>query len=208
MRAQAFYARVARSYDFLLAINGYRRAVRHIVRLLPFPHDEAFTVLDAGCGTGLYSIAILEQFANAHVVAFDMSAEMVQKMKANLAEYGSAGRVEVFVGDVRDDISYPFQSFDLIITGGVLEYVKIDESVLQLSRYLKPGRFFLNSPVRDNFFGRLVGRVAGFTPHTNEANVRAFTQQGFAVERLAKLPVLYLPTSLAKDAHLFQKIIP
>lgn len=206
MNAQNLYSKIAGLYDIGLWLNGYKGAAKFIVGKLPFGVNDSFKVLDAGCGSGLYSIAVLKRFPNAQVFAFDLNLGMTEKMKNNLASYGFENRAKVFVGNVLENINTDERDFDLIITGGVLEYVEIKQAVQNLARYLRSSGYFLNSPVRDNLLGNLLAKLFGFTPHSSEKNISAFEQNGLKLKESIKIPFQYFPICLIKSAHIFKKL--
>jgi malonyl-CoA O-methyltransferase len=202
--AQAFYSRLAAWYDLGLRLNGYRRAARFLARQLPLATQAPLTVLDAGCGTGLYALAILKRFPRARVFAADINVAMVTQMKKHLKRHGWEARACVTVADVLGDLTELEPPVDLVVTGGVLEYVDLRRAVRQLARYLRPGGHFLNAPVRDNLAGTLVGRWAGFKPYPARENVAAFAENGLVLLQTWRLPWRFFPISLVKEAHLFR----
>ena len=206
MNSQTLYSKISGLYDIGLWLNGYKGAANFIVSGLPFGVNDAIKVLDAGCGSGLYSIAVLKKFPNAQVWAFDLNREMTEKMKGNLIRQGYESRANVFVGDVLTNINASGRDFDLIITGGVLEYVDIQKAVQNLARYLRNSGHFLNSPVRDNWLGKLLAKWFGFTPHSSEKNISAFEQNGLKLWKSVKIPLRFFPISLIKNAHIFKKL--
>lgn len=206
MNAQNLYSKISGFYDIGLWLNGYKGAADFIVDKLPFEVNSSFKVLDAGCGSGLYSIAILKKFPNVQIVAFDLNEGMTQKMKSNLTRLGYENRANVFVGDVLGNINTSENDFDLVITGGVLEYVAIEKVVQNLSRFLRNGGYFLNSPVRDNWLGKILAKWFGFTPHPFNKNISAFEQNGLKLWKSVKIPLRFFPISLIKDAHIFKKL--
>ena len=194
------YSKIARSYDFSLWIFGYKLAVYYFIGLIPFDKKVNIRVLDAGCGTGLYTFALLRRFPNAIIQAFDLNSGMIEVMKNTIRQRGLNNQVEVFAGDVIKSLPFPREQFDLIMTGGVLEY--IDEpsvAVKNLSPYLKKGGYFLNSPVKDNLFAKIVAKFYKFKPHSGMTNLDAFTHNGFTLKGVRSFPVI-------KEAHLFKKV--
>jgi SAM-dependent methyltransferase len=206
MNSQALYSKISSLYDIGLWLNGYKGAANFIVSKLPFAVDDSFKVLDAGCGSGLYSIAILKKFPDAQIWAFDLNKAMTEKMKVNLVREGYENRAKVFVGDVLQSINTTERDFDLIITGGVLEYVDIQKAVQNLARYLRNGGYFLNSPVRDNWLGKLLAKWFGFIPHSQQKNISSFEQNGLELWKAVKIPLHFFPISLVKSAHIFKKL--
>lgn len=203
MDQKSLYTKISNFYDIGLWLNGYGRAVNYIIKQLPFEQNQFINVLDAGCGTGLYSVAILKHYPNARVIAFDLNEKMLEKIKLNLEKENLMNRIEIFTADITMYASQ--EKLDLIITGGVLEYVDIAGAVNNLSRYLKNGGYFINSPVKDNFLGRMSGKLAGLKPYSEKENTEAFTKNGFTLFKIIKFPHRYFPISLIKEAHIFKK---
>lgn len=202
--APLLYSKISSLYDIGLWLNGYKGAANFIIKQLPFNNNDAIKVLDAGCGSGLYSIAVLKNFPNAQIVAFDLNQEMTEKMKINLTRLGYGNRTDVFVGNILENINNE-QDFDLIITGGVLEYMNIEKAVQNLTRYVRNGGYILNSPVRDNLLGKLLAKFFGFTLHSSQENISVFELNGLGLLKPIKIPLRFFPISLIKNAHLFKK---
>jgi SAM-dependent methyltransferase len=206
--AQRFYSRLASLYDLGLWLNGYKRAVCFLAEQLPFHTGEPLTILDAGCGTGLYSIALLKRFPKASLLAVDLNAAMLAQLKESLRRRSMDQRARVAVANVLGEIAGGDRPVDLIVAGGVMEYVDIRQAVQNLARYLRAGGHFLNAPVRDNLPGVLVGRWMGFKPHPARENLAAFTEGGFDLLQTWRLSCRFFPISLIKEAHLFRKQSP
>ena len=194
----SLYSVIAKFYDLGLWIFGYKLAVGYFVGLLPFKKNDYLKVLDAGCGTGLYTFALLRRFPNAQVWAFDLNTNMIEVMKNAVEERGLDNQVKIFTGDITKKLPLRHEQFDLIITGGVLEYVDVELTVKNLSPYLKKGGYFLNSPVKDNLLARIVGKLYRFKPHSRMTNIGTFTKNGFSLNGERSFPII-------KEAHLFQK---
>lgn len=206
MKSQKLYSIIAKFYDIGLWLNGYTRAAAYVVKQLPFVANAMIKVLDAGSGTGLYSFAILDGFPNSKVVAFDFNPEMVSRMKSSITNKHLGERIEVYIADILRELPMTANNFDLVITGGVLEYVDVEKAVANLSKHLPKGGYFLNSPVKNNIWGKLVGKWMGFIPHTPEPLMAAFTKNGFELIERIKIPCRYFPISLVKEAQLFKKM--
>ena len=198
--SNSLYSGIAKFYDIGLWLTGYKLAVPYFLNLLPFNRDASLRVLDAGCGTGLYTFAILKKFRNAQMTAFDVNAAMMEKMKRIVQEKGLDSRVQIFNWDITGALPLPEKQFDLIVTGGGLEYINDPAAAVKnLSPYLKKGGYFLNSPVKDNWLARMVAKFYKFTPHSSLTNISAFTHNGFTLERTRSFPII-------KEAHLFKKL--
>ena len=201
------YSIFAKVYDLLiLKFLGYQIAADFFIKHLPFGNFESMQVLDAGCGTGLYSFAILKRFPNAKIVAFDSNEEMLNQMKEKIKKFGKENSVKVINADVLLPIPGINQQFDIIITGGVLEHVGIDDAIKNLSQHLKIGGYFLNAGVRNNFFGKTAGKFWGLKNlFSKNELVEIFERYGFALIRHMALPLKYFLARLAKEAYIFKK---
>lgn len=92
--------------------------------------DAEKTILDVGCGTGIYHKAIMETGHAHHYVGIDLSTGM-------LAEHEARDRVAS-----ADVLQLPFanDSFDVIMANHMLYHVSdIDAAITEIHRILKPG---------------------------------------------------------------------
>src|SRR2546425_12600612 len=72
-----------------------REQLVFVARLLPFKHDDAFTFLDLGAGTGAASRAVLSEFPRATAILADFSTQMMAEGANPMAAYaGRFGYVE------------------------------------------------------------------------------------------------------------------
>jgi 16S RNA G1207 methylase RsmC len=199
MSAEALYSRLADSYDVTLTLAGYKMAVEYFIKNIPFETSRAIQILDAGCGTGFYSLALLRRFPNSRIVAFDLNREMIEKLKEKISKKRIANRIDVFRADMIEPLPLEAGQFDLIVTAGVLEYVRIQEAVRNLRHYLKGGAYWINSPIVSNLFGKIVGKMYKLRPYSRHKNIDVFRSNGFSLLNIANFLTL-------KEAHLFQKV--
>lgn len=96
---------------------------------------EGEKALDAGCGTGLYSVELARR--GAIVTAMDASPGMLDRAKVKA---GNAGlEIDLVKADALK-IPFPGRHFDLALSVCMLCFVKErDAALLELKRVLKPG---------------------------------------------------------------------
>ena len=96
-------------------------------------------VLDLGCGAGTDSLIAAQMVGDlGHVVGIDMTPEMLAKARAAAAEL-SAVNVE-FVESEAERLPFPDESFDVVISNGVIDLVPDKDAVFaELFRVLVPG---------------------------------------------------------------------
>ena len=103
-------------------------------------------LLDAGCGTGNYSKAFLDN-GIGKVSCFDASEGMLEKAKKKLAGYIEKGKVGKMKQDFLPNIPFEDNAFDVIIFMLVLHHIDTPSSefanlkcaMKSAQRVLKPG---------------------------------------------------------------------
>lgn len=148
--AGSLYDRIARLYDLTFKFNGYGRSLERYFREHPLPLEDNAQILDAGCGTGLLTLALLRTLAlPAHITAIDLSASSLHKARQAVANVLPHGQHQVRFMQA-NLLSLPFagETFDFIATSGALEYVSLREGLGELARVLKPGGYLFHLPVR------------------------------------------------------------
>ena len=191
-------------YDFLAWVTGYKKSVEYFISQLPFSESASIKVLDAGCGTGLYSFAVLKKYKNAKIIAFDLNKKLVDYVGTKALKNKLSDRFRVFTADIRSPLSeIENEKFDLIITAGALVYVPHEETVKNLSRFLISGGYFFNSPNRDSAWGRFICKLYACKPYPKTENISVFEKNRFTLEKDIKVPKT--PTASFKDAHIFKK---
>ncbi|MEU5263783.1 class I SAM-dependent methyltransferase [Amycolatopsis sp. NPDC021455] len=136
-RVPAAFDTEARWYDRLVGANpGYHDHLRLSARRLGLPEGvPGLRLLDAGCGTGASTAALLSAVPGARVIAFDASAEMLARARAKEWPDG----VE-FVHTPVEELSGIRGPFDAILAAYLLR--NVTEPTRQLRRLrglLRPG---------------------------------------------------------------------
>lgn len=118
--------------------NKYQRWEQELLRHLP--GDRKLRILDAGCGSGFFSI-ILARLGH-QVVGIDIAPEMIIKAKALAQTEQLSG--EFHVMDVEHP-EFPEQSFDAVISRNLTwNLVSPQTAYQEWFRMLKPGGVLLN----------------------------------------------------------------
>ena len=175
----SIYDRFTHLYDLMFRVNGYGRSVERYLRENPLPLPAGARVLDAGCGTGLLTLAFLRAHRRpADIASIDLSVRSLQTARKAARKLRAAPRREVAFAQA-NALTLPFadETFDLVMTSGVLEYLPLREGLEEMARVLAPGGLLFFVPVRPAPFTRLLEvmfRFKAHPPEEVEENTRRF----------------------------------
>lgn len=108
------------------------------------------TVLDLGCGTGIYT-TIIKKYAR-NVVGVDLSKRWLNYLK-NKKTISNVIRADAH------NISFKDESFDAIVTIGLFEYINREIVIKEMNRILKPDGFCIVSVPNKYSARRMVGKL-------------------------------------------------
>lgn len=160
------------------------------------PDVEGKRILDAGCGSGVYTEWLLERGAN--VVAVDISEEMLVQARELVGD-----RAEFHRADLGEPLEFADDDeFDGIVSGSVFDHLEEwHQPFDEFARILEPGGFFvfsIRNPVRNaleyrdwNYF-EVELRVENWgipTPHylrPFSEIVDPLRESGFGIDRISE----------------------
>ena len=203
-RAGSFYDRIEGFYDLTFKLNGYGRSLDQYFEAHPLPVFPGCSVLDAGCGTGTLTLALLRTLTiPVKLTALDLSASSMSTAKKYVDKKQSQQPVRFAQGNV---LALPFadEAFDLVLTSGVLEYLPLDEGLSELARVIAPGGHLLHLPMRPTPITTLLEMLFRFKTHPPE-EVAETTDKYFQVVSHYRFP-RFQAISWSKSAVLAQKI--
>lgn len=124
--------------------NGLRIRLR---RVLPVTKGRYESILDAGCGSGVFSLELAKQHPEAKVLGVELEADLVDRAN-EVARRAGLANCRFEQGDVTK-LDYD-SAFDLVVSVDNFEHVEDDVSAMRaLREALRPG-------------GRLVAHVPGY----------------------------------------------
>jgi ubiquinone/menaquinone biosynthesis C-methylase UbiE len=187
-RAGSYYDRIAKFYDLTFKLNGYGRALDQYFETHPLPISRGARILDAGCGTGLLTHALLRaiRFPVA-ITALDLSSTSVAAARKSL--YYSPGRKRDVTFAQGNLLCLPFadESVDLVVTSGALEYVKLEDGINELARVIARGGHLLHLPIHPSPVGTLLEILFRFKSHPPK-HVKEQTQRHFRIVHQYRFP--------------------
>jgi ubiquinone/menaquinone biosynthesis C-methylase UbiE len=204
-RAGSYYDKIAAYYDLTFKLNGYGRSLDQYFANHPLPVSRGAKILDAGCGTGLLTLALLRTLHfPVSITALDLSATSISAAKKAVAE--SPGRTRDVTFAEGNLLSLPFSdnSLDLVVTSGALEYVPLGEGMAELSRVIAPGGHLLHIPCRPSPATTFLEILLRFKKHPRKEVLRQ-TEQHFRMVHEFRFPPLQI-IGWSKTAILAQKL--
>ena len=204
-KAGSYYDRIARFYDLTFKVNGYGRSLDQYFANHPLPVTRGAKILDAGCGTGLLTLALLRSIRfPVSITALDLSSTSVAA--ARKALYYSSGRKRDVTFTQGNLLSLPFadESLDLVVTAGALEYVPLADGLNELARVIAPGGHLLHLPVHPSVIGVVLEILFRFKSHPPR-EVKDKTERHFRIIHQYRFPP---PQAIgwSKTAILAQKV--
>jgi ubiquinone/menaquinone biosynthesis C-methylase UbiE len=205
-KTQNFYDRIAEVQNLALKVNGYRDSVAEYLLSLNLDLKSGSLILDAGSGTGIVTMALQDaKFHPRKIVAVDLS---FNSLKLSLETFENEKNiVEEDICAVQSNIlRLPFadETFDLVLTCGVLEYVDLEDGMRELSRILKKSAKLVLLPVKPSIVGSVLELLYNFKIHPLK-NVRKIAQNYFNILADDEFP-LTQPIAWSKTIFLLEKI--
>ena len=201
----SIYDRFTNLYELTFRINGYGRSLERYLRENPLPLPSGARVLDAGCGTGLLTLAFLRVLERpADVASIDLSLRSLQTARRAAQKLPKKSRRRVAFAQ-SNALTLPFadETFDLVLTSGVLEYLPLREGLGELLRVLAPGGYLLFVPVRPSPATLLLEVMFRFKAHPPR-EVEEQTRRHFRVLEHYRFPP-FEPIGWTKSLVLAQK---
>ena len=204
-KTQDFYDRIADVHNLAMKVNGYRASVAKYLRSLDLKLDPESYVLDAGSGTGIVSLGFVDAgFQSKRSVALDLSHNSLQIARDQFKK--EKKKATTSVSPVQGNVlQLPFadETFDLVLTCGVLEYVSLDDGLKEMARVMKPGARLVLIPVKPSFVGTVLEFLYKFRIHPIK-DVRKISHKYFNIVGNHEFPVTE-PIAWSKTIFLLEK---
>ena len=204
-KTQSFYDRIADVHNLALKINGYRASVAKYLRSLDLKIDGESYVLDGGSGTGIVTLGFQDAgFRPRQTVAFDLSINSLKIAKEQFRKEKrvNAKKISAVQGNILD-LPFADDTFDLVLTCGVLEYVSLDDGLREMARVLKPGGKLVLIPVKPSLVGSVLEFLYKFKIHPVK-DVRKISQRYFSIVGKHEFPISE-PIGWSKSIFLLEK---
>lgn len=204
-KTQKFYDRIADVHNLAMKINGYRDSAAKYFRSLKLDVKPDSLILDAGCGTGLATLAFYSAgYRPRETFALDLSFKSLEVAKEQFEQdkISAVKNVHPVQGNL---LSLPFENekFDFVLTCGALEYVPLELGIKELARVLKKDGMLVLIPVRQSLVGSMLEVLYNFKIHSME-EVKNVSANYFKMVGNHKFPITE-PIGWSKTIFLLQK---
>ena len=202
-KTRGLYDRIADVQNLAMKVNGYRSSVAKYLKSLELGLGPDSLVLDAGSGTGIVTLAFQDAgFKPKAAVALDLSFNSLRVSREQFEKKKKYADVEVVHGNI---ITLPFaeNTFDMVMTCGVLEYVNLDDGLKELSRVLKPNGKLVLLPVKAGIVGSMLEILYNFKIHPLN-DVKRVSTRYFDIVGNHEFPINE-PISWSKTIFLLEK---
>jgi ubiquinone/menaquinone biosynthesis C-methylase UbiE len=203
-RAGSYYDKIAALYDLTFKLNGYARSLDQYFANHPLPVSRGAKILDAGCGLGLLTLAMLRTLHfPVSITALDLSSTSLSAARKAVEE--SPGRTRDVTFTEGNLLSLPFadNSLDLVVTSGALEYVPLAEGMAEVSRVIAPGGYMLHLPCRPSPASSVLEILFRFKTHPRR-EVLTETKRHFRLVHEYRFPPTHI-IGWSKTAMLAKK---
>ena len=116
-KAGSYYDKIAGFYDFTFKLNGYGRSLDEYFFNHPLPLSRGARILDAGCGTGLLTLALLRAIHfPVRITALDLSATSIEAARRAVDDGPGRTRDASFAQGNLLSLPFADNSFDVVVT--------------------------------------------------------------------------------------------
>jgi SAM-dependent methyltransferase len=196
--ASRFFTERHQSYVGFIRAVRYPQGLRSFFEHVPWLRAN-MRVLDAGCGTGVVTLALREAMARRGLApgpmnAFDLTPAMLERFRASLARR-RIGDVALAQADVLRLETLPegWSGYDLVVTASMLEYVpreRFSEALASLrTRLAADGRLLLFITRRNWLTRPMIGRWWRSNLYNASELSDAFVRAGFSHHAFVPFPL-------------------
>jgi 2-polyprenyl-3-methyl-5-hydroxy-6-metoxy-1,4-benzoquinol methylase len=184
-----------------------KRISDEFVHLMP---SGVTSLIDVGCGDGVYTIELATLFPEIHVDGFDpaddaISVALDRNTKANF-----------FVADLLNENELPNKKYDMAVVRGVLHHLptpRQEEALRNCAKFAD--RMMIMEPNGNNPILKVIEKVSPYHKAHQEQSFRSAVLQkwcenaGWKVEELRYIGFVpfFCPTLLAKVIYFFQPFL-
>jgi ubiquinone/menaquinone biosynthesis C-methylase UbiE len=176
--------------DFLLALTGTDRL-----------DDQPYCIFDAGTGTALIPIELMQRGFPGTVVASDLAQAMLIVARHNVQAAGFQDSIELVLRDCKH-LPEPDATYQAVMSNSIVHHIPEPRAVLrELWRVLKPGGvFFVRDLMRPEDIGALNHLVKTYAGDANDHQQKMFRESLHAALTLSEVREILVELGISDDA--------
>lgn len=107
---------------------------------------EHIKILDIGCGNGIHTMLLAQEFPNATIIAIDNHMPFIENLNNTVQKYGLSNKV---IGKCISMFEMPFEdnSFDLIWSEGAIYIAGFENGLRDWKKFLKNDGYLICSEI-------------------------------------------------------------
>jgi 2-polyprenyl-3-methyl-5-hydroxy-6-metoxy-1,4-benzoquinol methylase len=211
------YTKVAKLWHTGMVLSGLDASLRRYMQRVELSLPQAPRVLDAGCGSGVLGQAILERFPQAQVIATDVDERMAESAERIARKRGhTSDRFTVAIGDIHEParmrlltngevVTVGEGTFDLVITGAVLEHADLSKAIPALAALVAPNGYFFNIGMGELPIVKVYEKMYGAAMLSRSEIMAQLRAAGFEQPHIKPLAPTELPANLTRSGIIARK---
>ena len=176
--------------DFLLALTGTDRL-----------DNQPYCIFDAGTGTALIPIELLQRGFPGTVVASDLAQAMLIVARHNVQAAGFRDSIELVLRDCKQ-LPEPDATYQAVMSNSIVHHIPEPRAVLrELWRVLKPGGvFFVRDLMRPEDIGALNHLVKTYAGDANDHQQKMFRESLHAALTVSEVREILVELGISPDS--------
>ena len=176
--------------DFLLALTGTDRL-----------DNQPYCIFDAGTGTALIPIELMQRGFPGTVVASDLAQAMLIVARHNVQAAGFRDSIELVLRDCKQ-LPEPDATYQAVMSNSIVHHIPEPRAVLrELWRVLKPGGvFFVRDLMRPEDIGALNHLVKTYAGDANDHQQKMFRESLHAALKVSEVREILVELGISPDS--------
>ena len=176
--------------DFLLALTGTDRL-----------DNQPYRIFDAGTGTALIPIELMQRGFSGTVVASDLAQAMLVVARHNVQAAGFRDSIELVLRDCKQ-LPEPDATYQAVMSNSIVHHIPEPRAVLrELWRVLKPGGvFFVRDLMRPEDIGALNPLVKTDAGDANDHQQQMFRESLHAALKVSEVREILVELGISPDS--------
>ena len=176
--------------DFLLGLAGTERS-----------GNQPYCIFDAGTGTALIPIELMQREFNGTVIASDLAQAMLVVARQNVVSAGLQDSIELVLRDCKQ-LPEPDATYHAVMSNSIVHHIPEPRAVLhELWRVLKPGGvLFVRDLMRPDSLDSLEYLVKTYAGEANDHQQKMFRESLHAALTVSEVREILVELGISPDS--------